>query len=81
MLAVLMDAFGPLLTVGIPLAAGAFMWLFYREYLISDSFWVVVVALVIAGTILHAGHIREAALVLLVGIALWLWLDRRDRET
>ena len=76
----LMDAFGPLLTVAIPLATGAFMWLFYREYLISDSFWVVLVALAIAGALVHSGHTKESVFVLIVGIIIWLWVDRRDRE-
>jgi hypothetical protein len=76
-----MDALGPLLTVGIPLVTGVLMWLFYREYLISESFWIVVVALVIAGALFHAGHTRAAVVVLLAGVVLWLWLDRRDRET
>lgn len=76
-----MDAIGPLLTVGLPLATGAFMWLFYREYLISDSFWIVLVALAIAGVGVQSGHMKEAAFVLIVGIVIWLWLDRRDPET
>ena len=76
-----MDAIGPLLTVAIPLATGAFMWLFYREYLISESFWIVLVALGIAGVSVHAGPMREAAFVLVVGVVIWLWLDRRDPDT
>ncbi len=75
-----MDALGPLLTVVIPLATGAFMWLFYREFLMSDRFWIVVVALAIAGVAVQNGHMKEGALVALVGIGLWLWLERRSPE-
>ena len=75
-----MDALGPLLVLAIPLATGAFMWLFYREFLISDSFWIVVVALAIAGTAVQAGHVKEGAVVTLVGIGIWLWIEYRGRE-
>ena len=74
-----MDAFGPLLTVLVPLATGAFMWLFYREFLISDSFWIVVVALAIAGIGVQNGYTKEGAAVALVGIGIWLWMEYRDR--
>lgn len=76
-----MEAFAPLLAVAIPVATGAFMWLFYREYLTSESFWIVLVALVIAGLLVQAGHTRAAAVVVVVGIVIWLWLERRDEGT
>ena len=75
-----MDTLGPLLTVVIPRATGAFMWLFYREFLLSDRFWIVVVALAIAGTADHNGYTKEGALVALVGIGIWLWMEYRSRD-
>jgi len=75
-----MDALGPLLTVLIPLATGAFMWLFYREFLMNDRFWVVVVALAIAGTAVQNGYTKTGAIVALVGIAIWLWMEYRSRD-
>jgi chromate transport protein ChrA len=75
-----MDALGPLLAVVIPLATGAFAWLFYREFLINDRFWIVVVALAIAGILVQNGYTKEAAVVFLVGIGVWLWLEYRSRE-
>jgi len=75
-----MDALGPLLTILIPLATGAFMWLFYREFLMSDRFWVVVVALAIAGTAVQNGYTREGAAIALVGIGVWLWMEYRSRD-
>jgi hypothetical protein len=73
------DAFGPFLAVGIPLVTGAFMWLFYRELLMSESFWIVLIALAIAATAAQSGHTREGAAIAAVGIVVWLWLEYRRR--
>ena len=62
------------------LATGAFMWLFYREFLMSDRFWVVVVALAIAVTAVQNGYTKTGAIVALVGIAIWLWMEYRSRD-
>jgi len=75
-----MDALGPLFLIVIPLATGAFAWLFYREFLINDRFWIVVAALAIAGTLVQNGYTKEGAVVSLVGIGVWLWMEYRSRE-
>ena len=46
----------------------------------SDRFWVVVVALAIAGTAVQNGYTKEGAGVALVGIVIWLWMEYRSRD-
>jgi hypothetical protein len=75
-----MELAGSLLVFVIPVVGGALAWLFWREWITSDRFWIAVVAVVVAGAVWHAGEPRIAVAIAAAGIGVWLWLERRDDQ-
>jgi hypothetical protein len=64
----------------LPVVAGAIAWLFWREWLTSDRFWIAVVAVLVAGGVWSQGEPMMAMAIAAAGIALWLWLDTHKRD-
>ena len=75
-----MDVVGSLVVFVLPIVAGALAWLFWREWIKRDRFWIAAAAVVVAGGVWHAGEPGAAMAIGAAGIGLWLWLERRDQD-
>ena len=64
----------------IPIAVGGLVWLFWREWLTSDRFWIAVAAVLVASSIWRQGEPEIALAITAIGVGVWLWLDRRDHD-